>query len=202
MPVTIRPSIRLATAAGVVLLVTVAASQALAQATAPTLPLKLTSFAINMDANTRATSTGTVDITIERWSTDAERDRLLDALIGKGTDKLLSTLQSIKPRAGYLHTTKTLSWDIYYARLQPGEDGGYRLIFATDRPISFAEARSNSRSSDYEFMLCEIRMPKTGKGQGKLAVMAKVSYDKKKKSIEIENWDTQPVRLNEVRENK
>jgi hypothetical protein len=181
------------------LLLVLVAVPAFTQDAGPQLPLKLTSFAINMGASSSATSTGTIDITIERWSTDAERDRLLDALIGKGSDKLLSTLQSIKPRAGYVRSTRTLSWDIYYARMQPGEDGGYRLVFATDRPINYWEARNNTRSSDYEFMLCEIRMDKNGKGKGKLAVMAKVTYDKKKKAIEIENWDTEPVRLNEVK---
>jgi len=187
-----------AVAAAVLALV---AAPTFAQTGEPKLPLKLTSFAINMDAATRA-STGRIDITIERWSTDAERERLLDALIEKGSDKLLSTLQQIKPRAGYVRSDRSLAWDIYFARLQPGEDGGYRLVFATDRPISFQEARNNTRSSDYEFMLCEVHMKPGGEGQGKLALMAKVSYDKKKKSIEIENWDTEPVRLNKVTEVK
>ena len=187
-----------AVAAAVLALV---AAPTFAQTGEPKLPLKLTSFAINMDAATRA-STGRIDITIERWSTDAERERLLDALIEKGSDKLLSTLQQIKPRAGYVRSDRSLAWDIYFARLQPGEDGGYRLVFATDRPISFQEARNNTRSSDYEFMLCEVHMKPGGEGQGKLALMAKVSYDKKNKSIEIENWDTEPVRLNKVTEVK
>jgi hypothetical protein len=187
-------------AAAAALLLLGMAAPALAQPGEPRLPLKLTSFAVNMDASSRATSTGRIDITIERWSTDGERDRLLQALIDKGSGKLLSTLQKIKPRAGYVKSDRTLAWDIYYARLHPGEDGGYRLVFATDRPISFWEARNNTRSSEYEFMLCEIHMDRNGAGQGKLAVMAKVTWDKKTKAIEIENFDIEPVRLTTVTE--
>jgi hypothetical protein len=188
-------------AAGLLLVTSVA--PALAQAKGePKLPLKLTSFAVNMDASTRATSTGRIDIVIERWSTDGERDRLLQALVEKGSDKLLSALQKTRPRAGYVKSDRSLAWDIYYARLHPGEDGGYRLVFATDRPINYWEARNNTRSSEYEFMLCEIHVNRNGEGEGKLALMAKITWNKKTSTLEIENWDTEPVRLNKVTELK
>jgi len=184
-----------------VLLLVASSAPALAQATGePKLPLNLTSFAVNMDARTRAASTGRVNITIERWSTDGERDRLLQALADKGSDKLLSTLQKIRPRVGYVRSDNTLAWDIYYARLTPGEDGGYRLVFATDRPIDFWEARNNTRTSEYEFMLCEIHMNRNGEGEGKLALMAKITWNKKTNTLEIENYDIEPVRLNKVTE--
>lgn len=187
--------------AAAVLLVAVSAAPAFAQVKGePTLPLRLTSFAVNMDAASRGTGSGRIDITIERWSTDGERDRLIEALTQKGSAQLLTTLQKIRPRAGYVKSDRSLAWDIYFARLHPGEDGGYRLVFATDRPISFWEARNNTRSSEYEFMLCEIRMNRNGEGQGKLAVMAKVTWDKKTKTIEIENYDIEPVRLTKVTE--
>jgi hypothetical protein len=192
---------RLTTAACLVLATSVA--PALAQAKGePKLPLNLTSFAVNMDARARGASTGRVNITIERWSTDGERDRLLQALIEKGSDKLLSALQKTRPRAGYVRSDNSLAWDIYYARLTPGEDGGYRLVFATDRPINFWEARNNTRTSEYEFMLCEIHMNRNGEGEGKLALMAKITWNKKTNTLELENYDTEPVRLNKVTEVK
>lgn len=169
-----------------------------AQTDGPPLPLHLTAFAVNMSGVGPA-SAGTVDITIERWSTDGEHDRLLDVLVQNGSEKLLSTLQDSKRRAGFINAPGQLGWAIHYARWQPGEDGGYRVIFATDRPISFWEARANPRSRDYEFMLCEIHMGGNGVGEGKLANLAKVSYDKKEKQIEIENYGIEPVRLTEVK---
>jgi hypothetical protein len=190
--------IRLA-AAGLLLLAS--AAPALAQFKGePTLPLRLTSFAVNMDAALRATSSGRIDITINRWSTDGERDRLLEALVERGSAKLLATLQKVRPPVGSIRTDRSLSWDISFARIYPGEDGGYRLVFATDRPINLWEARNRTRSSEYEFMLCEIHMKPSGEGEGKLAVMAKVTFDKKTKTIEIENYDTEPIRLTKVQQ--
>lgn len=164
------------------------------------LPLKLTSFAVNLDAPIGAASSGRLDITINRWSTDGERDRLLQALQEKGTDRLLAALQKVSPPVGYIRSEGSLAWDLSYARIHPGEDGGYRLVFATDRPISFAEAASRTRSSEYEFMLSEIHLDRNGQGQGKLAVRAKVTWDEKTKTIEIENYDIEPLRLTKVQE--
>lgn len=166
----------------------------------PRLPLKLTSFAVNLDAPLGAASSGRLDITINRWSTDGERDRLLQALQEKGTDRLLAALQKVSPPVGVIRSEGSLGWDLYYARIHPGEDGGYRLVFATDRPISFAEAASRTRSSEYEFMLCEIHLDRNGQGQGKLAVRAKVAWDEETKTIEIENYDIEPIRLTKVTE--
>lgn len=197
----LRPSIvRRVVIASICSILTLSASDrsASAQTNEPRLPLRLTAFAVNMSGVGQATS-GTVDITVERWSTDGERDRLLDVLVQKGSERLLSTLQGIRPRAGFINAPGSLSWDIYFARWEPGEDGGYRVIFATDRPISFWEARANPRSRDYEFMLCEIHLGSSGVGEGKLATLAKVSYDKKAKRIEVENYGNEPVRLTEVR---
>jgi hypothetical protein len=75
-------------------------------------------------------------------------------------------VQKIKPRAGYIRTTTSLGWDIQFARETDLPSGGKRIIFATDRPMGFHEVRSNTRSADYEFMLCEIRLGPDGKGEG------------------------------------
>ena len=72
-------------------------------------------------------------------------------------------------------------------------------MIATDRYIGFAEARNQPRTIDYPFTLFEIRVNKAGEGEGKMAVATKISFDKKKNSIEIENYSSEPVRLNELR---
>ena len=159
--------------------------------------LRLTAFAVNMTGVGRG-GAGTLQIAIERWSTDAERAGLINTLVESGSDKLLDAVQKIKPRAGYIRTNTSLGWDIQYARMTEIEGGGKRIVFATDRPMSFFEASNNTRSSDYEFMLCEMRIGASGKGEGKLAVSAKISYDKDKKTVEIENYGQEPVRLTQV----
>jgi hypothetical protein len=169
-----------------------------AQPGGPPLPLHLTAFAVNMTGVGRALS-GTVDITIDRWSTGAEHDRLLNVLVQKGSEPLLSALQD-EPRAGYINAPGQLGWDLRYARWQPGPDGGYRVYFATDRPIGFWEAFANPRSRDYGFMLGKIDMDGHGVGQGKLSNLAKVTYDKKEKAVEVEDYGTEPLRLTDVRD--
>jgi hypothetical protein len=159
--------------------------------------LRLSAFAVNLSGIGRPTPQR-LEIVIERWSSDATRDKLLDTLADKGSDELLDALQSVKPRVGYIRTTTSLGWDIQYARESPLPEGGRRIVFATDRPMSFREASLRPRSSEYEFMLCEIHLDRDGTGEGKLATMAKISYDKKTKVIEVENYGIEPVRLTRV----
>jgi hypothetical protein len=159
--------------------------------------LSMTAFAVNMSGVGR-TRAETLQIVIERWTSDEERQALLDTLVESGSDKLMDAVQKIKPRAGYIRTTTSLGWDIQFAREADTASGGKRIIFATDRPMGFYELRNNNRSADYEFMLCEIRLGANGKGEGKLAGGSKISYDKDKKQIEIENYGIEPVRLTQV----
>jgi hypothetical protein len=166
-------------------------------AAASDLPLSLTAFAVNM-SGVGPTRAGTIDITIERWSTDAERQKLVDTLIERDSDALLDALQDIEPRAGFVRTSSSLGWDIYYARESALPSGGRRIVFATDRPMSMWELQNQPRSRDYEFMLCEIRIGPDGKGQGKLAGAAKITWNRDTRTIEIENYGIEPVRLQEV----
>jgi hypothetical protein len=160
--------------------------------------LSLEAFWVDMNDG-RGANTGTLDFTIERWSTDSEVSRLRDVLLTKGGDALLSVLQKIKPRVGFVRSPRSVGWDLFYAREVPDENGGRRILIATDRPISFWEARNQPRSIDYEFTLAEIRLDKDGKGEGKLVPAAKITYKKKINTIEIENYQIEPVRLAEVR---
>ena len=142
---------------------------------------------------------GTLDIVVERWSTDDERDKLRGVLVEKGGgDDLLKALQRVKPRCGFIRTSRSLGWDVQFCREMPLPDGGRRIILATDRPLSFLEARNRPRSFDYQFLLIEIRLKADGKGEGKLVDAAKVGYDRDTNTIEIENYGQEPVRLSQV----
>jgi hypothetical protein len=173
---------------------------ALAQESAPTplpLPLRMNAFAVNLSGVGRTRPT-TLDIVIERWSTDEERKKVLDTLVEKGEDKLMDMVQDIKPRAGFIRTTQSLGWDISFARYADLASGGHRIVFVTDRPMGFYELSNNTRSRDYEFMVCEIRLNKDGKGEGKLSSATKITYDKEKKEVTLENYGIEPVRLTTV----
>ena len=156
---------------------------------------KFTGFAINMNAGPK---TAVVDFTIERWSTDAERNGLL-AIIKEfkdPTDKLLHALQEL-PRVGRIRTSTSLGWDLRYARQSPLDEGGRRIVLATDRPIGFAEARVHGRTMDYPFTIIEMHLDATGKGQGKILAGTKIYIDKNNNLV-LENYGQQPVRFNEI----
>jgi hypothetical protein len=160
--------------------------------------LRLHAFAVDMGGAGRS-QTGALEIVIERWSTGEERDRLCATLIERGADALLSALQDVKPRAGYIRTSSSLGWDIQYAREEPVGDSGRRVIIATDRPLSLRELWNQPRSADYDFTLAEIRLNKDGRGEGKLVPAAKISWNPETNTIEIENYGIEPVRLTDVR---
>jgi hypothetical protein len=177
---------------GAVLVVPMVASTALAKDESI---LRLRAFSINMNASVR---TNTIDIVIERWSTPEEASNLKAVFLEKGDDKLLSALQKVKPRCGFVRTSTSLGWDIYFARETPLPDGGRKIVLASDRPVGMWEARNAGRSMDYQFSLAEIRLPKEGKGQGKAIPYAQLTFNKDTNTLEIENYQREPVRLNEI----
>jgi hypothetical protein len=158
-------------------------------------PEKFTAFAINLGGPRTTSGTAQVDITIDRWSTDAERERLIEAL-NKGQDELLETLRDLKP-VGSIRTATSLAYDLHYANEAPGEDGGRRIFLATDRPIGFWEAANRPRTIEYPFTFIELRMNGRGEGEGKLSLATKVIASGR--IVQLENYAAQPVQLNEVR---
>jgi len=155
-------------------------------------------LAVNLGGTPGPTGAGTVEITIDNWSTDAQRDQLMKILIDKGPEKLLDTLQKM-PRVGSIRTPNSIGYDLHYARKNPLEDGGDQIVLATDRYIGFWEASNRPRTVDYPFTLIEMRVGKDGVGEGKLSLFTKITYDKKKNQIVLEDYGSQPVLLTQVR---
>ena len=159
-------------------------------------PLKLTAFAVNM-ANVATGANSQVDINITRWSTEAERQKLITTFTEKGPNKLLDALQDQKP-VGYFKLPNRLGYDLRFARQIPLEDGGRRIVILTDRPISEFEAREQPRTMDYPFTLIEVRLKKDDTGEGKISVATKITLNKKDNTVELENYQSEPVRLNNI----
>lgn len=157
---------------------------------------RFTGFAINMNSGPK---TATIDFAVERWSTDAERETLLGIIQENKdpTDKLLRALQKM-PKVGYIRTPERLAWDLRFARQSPLEDGGRRIVVATDRPIGFAEARNSTRSMDYPFTIVEVRLDKNDRGEGKILAGTRIYVDKNQ-NIVLENYGQQPIRFNEIK---
>ena len=160
-------------------------------------PERYTAAAMNIN-NGRANN---IDITVNRWSTDKQRDALMAVVAQKGPEKLLDALQDM-PAMGHFGAPGNLSWDIHFARKMPLPEGGERVVLVTDRRISFWEAANQPRSYDYPFTVIELHLNRDGEGEGKMSVATKVIYDKKENMITLENYQTSPVQLTNVKREK
>jgi len=187
------------------LAVTLAVSPA-AQSDAPFGNDKITILGTALNfSNTATGANQTIRININRWSTPSQRQHLITTFLEKGgQDALLKALdkQPVFGRfnfPGYMgpdpNNTMRLGTDIRYARNFAGEDGGRRIVIITSRVIGFREEVNNPRTTDYPFSLFEMRFGADGKGQGKLAYATKITFDKKKNNVELENYSSEPLRL-------
>ena len=141
-----------------------------------------------------------INITVNRWSTDEEREKLLTTLQEFGTDRLVDALQKIRPTVGFMRTPNSRGYTLYYARNIVNPDGSRRVIIATDRPVAFGEAANSTRSMQYRVTLIEMHLGADGKGEGKMVPAARISWDKDAKRLEIENYGALPVDLIQVTE--
>jgi len=163
-------------------------------------------WALNM-SNTATGANQMIKINIDKWSNPSQREHLISTFLEKKQDGLLKELEK-QPEMGRFNfpgymgpdpnNTMRLGTDIRYAMNFPGEDGGRRIVVITPRIIGFREAVNQPRVSDYPFSLFEMRFNKDGKGEGKLAYATQIMFNKKTNSIELENYSSEPVRLNNL----
>lgn len=186
-------------------LVVAAAPAVRGQGQVPEGPIRMRAFVVNM-TNVGTGSNNVFEITVDKWSTAAERKTLIDTMTAKGQNGLLKEMQRI-PIKGRMRipgwvgadpNNYRLGWDLRYAWREPLPDGGDRFVLGTDRPMSMAEIRNQPITTDYPFTFLEIHIPKEGKGEGRATGATKVMFDKKKNTIEFERYSAGNVLINEV----
>jgi hypothetical protein len=199
MVVMLRVSIRVASLVGAVALLAPAMSAEV------TLPIRIRAWAVNMSNNLTGAN-AVLEITVDKWSSADERTKLL-ATVPEGQDTLLRALQKLPVKGrvripgwtGPDPQNYRLGWNLQYTWHEPLPDGGERVVIATDRQMSFRETVNNPRTTDYPFLLMQIHLSKDGTtGEGKMAAFAQIRFDKKKNVMEIENYGTEPQRLNNI----
>jgi hypothetical protein len=172
----------------------VAACSILAFAQTRGTPERFTATAVNLNRG----AAGTLEIVVNRWSTDAERSKLVTVLLEQGENKLLDALRSAR-KVGYIRSPSSIGWDLHYASKRPLPDGGEQVVIATDRPIGFREAVNQPRSIDYPFTVIEMHLNADGEGSGTMSVATKIVADKETRTIQLENFSTSPVLLTSVK---
>jgi len=163
--------------------------------------------ALNM-SNTATGANQTIRINIDRWSTPSQRQHLITTFLEKGGQNALLKELNKQPELGrfnfpgYLgpdpNNTMRLGTDIRYAMSFAGEDGGRRIVIITPRVIGFRESVNQPRTVDYPFTMFEMHFNQAGKGEGRMSYALQINFDKKKNNIELENYSSEPVRLNNL----
>jgi hypothetical protein len=152
-----------------------------------------------VDINTGRT--GPVQISVTRWSTPAERATLQQALFNKGQEALLNALRDMSA-VGRISAPGSIGWELRFAEQRALPDGGREIILATDRPMSFWEVVNQPRSAQYPFTWVQFRVGRDGKGEGKVAVAARLTGEKADDLIEVEDFAISPVRLQNITSSK
>jgi hypothetical protein len=164
-------------------------------------PARFSAVAVNMSSAHAAARASNVEMVVQRWSTPAERDKLSAALQENEPNKLLSVLQSL-PRVGSISTPDSVGYEVHYAARTVMPDKSEHISLITDRPLGFWEQANQNRSVDYPFTLVQLQIGSNGKGEGKLSVATKITYDQDTKAIELENYGLAPAMLSNVRREK
>lgn len=154
-------------------------------------------FAVNFDAPLGTQASGVIDIVVDRWSTQAERDQLLTALEGGGQAGLLEAIQDA-PRVGYVRVPGSLGTRLYHAWREVDGDGNAKIMLVTDRPIGFAEAIDRPRTLDYRFAVVELDVDADGAGRGTIALAAQLLEGQDEGTLRVKSWAATPVFLKNV----
>ena len=121
-----------------------------------------------IDAQAMGTSTQlgrniAVKVIIQQFSTQADRQILVEAFKKGQSQGLVKALTDMKP-VGRIAITGTVGYDLSYIALIPSPKGR-KIRFATSRPIRFIEAYNNGPSTAYDLTAGEIDLNDTDKNK-------------------------------------
>jgi len=131
-----------------------------------------------MGTSTQMGSEFSVTLNIDDYSTQAEKQILVEAL-QKGGDKGLVNALSKMKAAGHIEVTGALGDDCSYIQMTPTPTGR-KLRFVTNRPLRFGEVYWDTRSTAYNLTAGEFDLNDTDKSKstGKLYPAAELVIDK------------------------
>ena len=119
-----------------------------------------------------------VNLIIQEFSSAEDQKILVDAFNSKQNQGLVNALSKMKSK-GRIAITGTLGYDVNYIRKFDLPDGSTKIRLVTDRPITFGEAWSDSRSMDYNLSGMEVILASDKKkNSGTLAPACQFKIDK------------------------
>jgi hypothetical protein len=121
-----------------------------------------------IDATAMGTSTQlgknvSVKVTIYEFSTEEDRQILIDAFKKGQNQGLVNALTKMRS-VGRIAITGTLGYDLSYIRLVP-TDTGRKIRFVTNRLLRFGEVYANTQTTAYNLTAGEIEINDNDKGK-------------------------------------
>jgi len=155
-------------------------------------------FTANVQATAAsgASAAASVQIDIRRYTPDAERTAVENALKGGGYPAFLTALRKA-PEVGTV-SMGTQKWAIRWAREQPTAQGR-TIVVVTDKPIFFlGGARANAKPrAGYEVGLIRMQVDTAGMGSGEMAAAARVKPGGET-GVQVDDYADQPLTLTGV----
>jgi hypothetical protein len=116
-----------------------------------------------MGTSTQLGKTVSIKVTINQYSTEADRQVLVAAFKKGQHQGLVDALTKMKP-VGRIAITGTLGYDLNYIALIPSPTGR-RIRFAADRWIRFGEAYHNTQSKSFDLTAGEFDLNDSDKNK-------------------------------------
>ena len=141
-----------------------------------------------MGTSTQMGSLVSLQITIDSFSTEEERQTLIQAFL-KDKNAGISKALDKMPTRGRIQTPGTVGFELKFIRLLPNSPPGIRRIrIMTDRPISIIETRQQSRSLDYSLSAVDLDLndADSKKSKGTLLPLCEFKLDNKTKEFTVE----------------
>ena len=148
-----------------------------------------------------------ITIDVQRWSTDAETSKFVDAyLLGprpceicaptKSVQQLHEALQA-SPTIGYIWMSReSVGYGLRYAQRISMANNGERILLATDRRLW--SWRGETTPTDYPLTVIELRLSRGVGSEGKASLAAKLAVDADSKTLALDSYETAPVLLKGV----
>jgi hypothetical protein len=135
-----------------------------------------------------------LSLTLQRWSTDAERDRMAAAVAEPTT--LLDAFRDVGG-IGYLQWPGGVEYTIRYARRTQRPDGGADLTLVVERPLWVWWDTSAKWTPEPGFTVLQVRLNRDGTGEGRAIATTRINSDKETGLALVDT--NAPVLLTDVR---
>ena len=136
----------------------------------------------------------TIEIDIRRYTPEADRTAVEDALKQGGYPAFLTALRKA-PEVGSV-SAGDKKWAIRWAREQPSGKYGRRIVVVTDQPMFFiggGAADAKSRAG-YEVAVIEMTVDTVGLGKGTMTAAARVKPGGET-GVRIDDYAEKPIQL-------